>query len=265
MSDEKRELWERSIWLNSDIDFIFGSKIIEYDMKSAGLSLIKEYKLLDQKTIDELDKMDKIAKNKKIGLIQRDSKEFTEKLSLAFKEARRKFLLSNQLSPEAILSIKKDAIFVINTLCRNLEFGKIVFQPKNEYTTFFKLNKIEFFFNVDTRQVDLKGLGQGENLDRVLELHGPYLLDFMLRFAMFRESGTSTKKMRLFLNNFIVNYRERNVNINYYRNLDKNLGFDLYDETVGEYITVTETNDIDHVNVMSNYVQYILPLAGLYI
>lgn len=261
----EKELWQKSIWLNTDIDFIFGAKIVEYDMKSAGLSLIKEFKLLDDFTIEELEKMDKLARNKKIGLIQRENKEFTEKLSLAFKVARGRFLLYNNLKADSILSIKKDAIFVINSFCKNLQFGHILFQEKNTYTTFFKLNKIEFFFNVDTGKIDLKGLGQGDQLDKIIELHGPYLLDFMMRFATLRESGTSTKKMRLFLNNFIVNYRERTLDINYYRNLDKNLGFELYDNNTGEYMIVAETNDIENVNIMANYIQYILPLVSLYI
>lgn len=263
--ENEKHLWEKTIWLNTDIDFIFGARIVEYDMKSAGLSLIKEFKLLDQNTIDELEKMTKLAKNKKIGLIQREDKEFTNKLSIAFKEARRKFMVSNNLENESVLSIKKDAIFVINSLCKQLEFGNILFQEKNVYTTFFKLNKIEFFLNVETRKIDIKGLGQGEQLERVLELHGPYILDFMLKFATLREYGTSTKSMRRFIKDFVVDYRERNLDINYYRELDKGLGFELYDDVIGEYIKVSETDDKDNVNIIPNYIHYILPLVGLYI
>ena len=264
MSKEER-LWEKTIWLNSDIDFIFGANIVEYDMKSAGLSLIKEFKLLDKNTINELDKMTKDAKNKKIGLIQRSDKEFTNKLSLAFKEARRRFMVANNLEYESILSIKKDAIFVIDSLCKNLEFGNIFFQKKNVYTTFFKLNRIEFFFNVETNHIDLKGLGQGDDLERVIQLHGPYLLDFMMKFATLREYGISTKNMRNFLKNFIVDYRERNLDINYYRELDKGLGFELFDEAMGEYIKVSETDDKKNVNIITNYIHYIMPLVGLYL
>lgn len=264
MNNEER-LWEKTIWLNSDIDFIFGANIVEYDMKSAGLSLIKEFKLLDDNTISELDKMTKLAKNKKIGLLQRADKEFTSRLSLAFKEARRRFMVANNLAVENILSIKKDAIFVINSFCKVLKFGHIEFQRKNTYTTFFKLNKIEFFFNIETKQIDLKGLGQGEELEKVIELHGNYLLDFMLKFATLREYGVSTKSMRKFLRNFIVDYRGRNLDINYYRELDKGLGYELYDEALGEYIKVSETDDKNNVNITSNYIHYILPLAGLYL
>ena len=32
--------------------------------------------------------------------------------------------------------------------------------PKNKYTSFIKLNKLEFYINTRTRQVDVKGLGQ---------------------------------------------------------------------------------------------------------
>ena len=40
------QLYKRTTWLNKNIDFSFGSSITEYDMKSAVLSLIKEFKML---------------------------------------------------------------------------------------------------------------------------------------------------------------------------------------------------------------------------
>ena len=37
-------LYERTLYLNKDIDYIINSEIREYDLKSAGLSLIKEFR-----------------------------------------------------------------------------------------------------------------------------------------------------------------------------------------------------------------------------
>lgn len=262
---EEKELWKKSIWLNSDIDFIFGTKIVEYDMKSAGLSLIKEFKLLDENTINSLDKMSKEAKNKKIGLLQRNDKEFAKKLSSSFKEARKLFLINNNIDKTSLLSIKKDALFVINTQCKELEFGYIKFQKKNIYSTFFKLNHLEFFINTENRKIDIKGLGQGDELNKVLELHGPYMLKFIMTFTEMRESGVNRKRMFKFLNKFITNYKSRLLDIGYYRELDKGLGYEIYDEELEEFINVSDTDEKDKVSITANYVNYILPLASIYI
>ena len=39
-------LWKRTLWKNPKIKFVNNTEIIEYDMKNAGFSLIKKYKLL---------------------------------------------------------------------------------------------------------------------------------------------------------------------------------------------------------------------------
>jgi hypothetical protein len=109
-------LYERSNWINPAYEYLFGKKIVEYDIQSAGFSLIKEYGLLDEKTIHDLDKVEsKKELVVKVGLIQKNNKEFAKKLSDAFKDARKRFFEANTLNEKNILSIKKDAFFTIDT------------------------------------------------------------------------------------------------------------------------------------------------------
>ena len=105
------ELYKRSLYRNKDYDFIFGSDIVEYDIRSAGLSLIKYYDLLPQKTIDFLEGMEKDARNKQIGMIQRDDPVFKERLKESFVNIRKVFFETNDIQDNEILAIKKDAIF----------------------------------------------------------------------------------------------------------------------------------------------------------
>ena len=51
------QLYVRSGYLNRDIDYLLNTDIREYDLKSAGLSLIKQFKLLPQNDIAYLDKI----------------------------------------------------------------------------------------------------------------------------------------------------------------------------------------------------------------
>ena len=41
----KSKLYERTLYLNKEIDYLFNCEIREYDLKSAGLNLIKYFKL----------------------------------------------------------------------------------------------------------------------------------------------------------------------------------------------------------------------------
>ena len=93
----KSNLYERTLYLNKEIDYLFNCEIREYDLKSAGLNLIKYFKLLPQDKIDYLDKMDKEARNKEIGMLQKQ-KEFDKQLKDAFTEARRMFFDANNIN-----------------------------------------------------------------------------------------------------------------------------------------------------------------------
>ena len=47
----------RSNWFNPNIQYLFDEEIIEYDIRDAGFSLIRQYKLLSPDKIQELGAM----------------------------------------------------------------------------------------------------------------------------------------------------------------------------------------------------------------
>ena len=257
------ELWERTSWLNKNIDFLFGEKIVEYDMKSAGLSLSKKYKLLDDKTIRSLENMDKQNRNVTMGLIQRKDKEYTKKLLDAFKYMRKEFFEANNLNESNLLSIKKDAFFTINKKCTETSFGEVKFDSKNTYTSYIYLNKLEFYLNTKTKNVDIKGLGQGQTLDDIKELHGPYMLDFLLRYTRMKELGVYGNSMDRFLRPFIEDYRTKQLPIGYYRELSKYNAYLVYDNELDDWQYIKEVGSLDGVNIEYNYYKYIVELVGL--
>ena len=257
------ELYKRTLWLNKTIDFLFGTEIIEYDMQSAGLSLIKEFKLLPSEDIAVLDKMDKKSKNVKIGLYQKD-KSFAKKLLECFVEARKRFIIGNELTEENVLAIKKDAIFVIDTPIKNKDFGEIHFTSKNSYTSYIKLNKLEFYINTSTNTIDIKGLGQGDELEKVHELHDEYILKFIMKFTKLRENMVEKEVMTNYIANLCKKYRSRSLPVGFYRELGKGNSYALYDDVLEEVINVEDTSDIGNLIITYNYFSYILPLASLY-
>ena len=258
------ELYERSQWINKSFDYQFGKKIIEYDMKSAGLSLIKEYKLLPEDKINELDSIkDKYTLNVKVGVLCRDDKAFNERFQGCFKLARKRFFEANNISEDDLVSIKKDALFVIDKKCSHTSFGYITFASKNEYTSYMRLNRLEFYMNTKTKKVDIKGLGQGESLDNIRDLHKEYLLDEFLNFARLNELNADN--IPLILRRFVHRYRNRELPIGYYRELNQTNSFRVFDHVLDDYTYRTTLPDslIDDVDISFNYFTYIVPIVNI--
>lgn len=262
---EKTNIYKRTLWRNDNIDFLFDSEIIEYDIHSAGLSLAKEYKLLPEWQIKQLEKMTKTERNVKMGLIQKRDKNFTKKLNECFMLARKAFIISNELELNDIISIKKDAIFVYDKECINIDFGEIHFISKNIYTSYIYLNHIEFYINTDKNKIDLKGLGQGNTLKNIHFLHDKYILNFILKFASIRESSTDKRVINHFLSQFVYKYREHLLPHEYYRELNQVNAYKLKKNDENNVNYIDEIDDTNKIDISFNYLNYIVPLVGLYL
>ena len=80
-----------------------------------------------------------------------------------------------------------------------------------------------------------------------------------------RELLTDQKQMVYWLNKFIHKYRNRELPIGYYRELNQNHAYRLIDEKFKDPIMVSDTGDIEHLDIRYNYMNYVVPLAGLYV
>lgn len=249
-----KPLYEKSLYLNRDIDYLFNNEIIEYDMREAGYSLIREYKLLSNDVIDKLSKYSKDKRTIRIGMIQRENNDFKNKLKEAFSEARKIFFNDNDLYEENILSIKKDAIFVRNKRCKSIKFGNYIeFRPKNVYTSYMLLDNNEYYFN--KRIVDVKGISE-----KKLKPHIDYMLDFLVEFVNLRESN-NIKMTQKYLRDFLYYYRNKELEIGYYRELNKKSMYTLFIDN--RYVDSDLCDTLENVNIMYNYLKLLLPIINI--
>ena len=100
---------EKLMWFNDKIQYLFHGNIVEYDMRAMSVSVSERYHLLDDETIRILKLLPKEQRTKKVGLLQRDSKEYSDKLISCELETRRKFLETNGLDESNVLSLHSDA------------------------------------------------------------------------------------------------------------------------------------------------------------
>lgn len=247
-------IWEKDTFLNDNIIYTFNKDIIEYDMKEAGFSLIQEYGLLPNDTISQLKKMSKDKRKIQIGKIQIKNEDLKTNLKLAFQDARHSFFVMNDLDENDVISIKKDAIFVIK-YCSHQEIGKhINFRPKHYYSSYIRLGKrLELYYSPDDFSV--KGIG-----DERIKLHNEYMIKFLRLY--FKKMETSDSKTVIdFTRSFIDKYKSRELALGFYRNFNEKSDFTIIGDD-NKYMQYWE-DEKDQVDISYNYFNILLKLIKI--
>lgn len=209
----------KSTWLNPNIEYLFDNEIIEYDIRDAGFTIIKYYRLLSPSKIKELELLEKMERHRTVGKLQGADKGFSKALMNKFAEVRSVFISANNLSDDNIISVKKDAIFTIGK-CNRIKFGKIEFVPKNEYTSYIRFvnnMNIEIYYNSGI--MDVKGIGNS-----VLNRHRFYILEFIKHVIHHLE--TKDVSIKRYMKKFIDDYKNMKLDEEYYLEFN-NLSRDL--------------------------------------
>ena len=249
-----KELWEKELYVNDNIPYIFNTFIYEYDMKEAGFSIIKDYMLLDIDTINKLKAMSKHDRAIKIGKLQRKDKTLSDGLKVGFVDCRQQFITSNNLEDNDIISIKKDALFV-KKRCKNCEFlNNILFRVKNTYTSYIRLEKVELYYSPE--RLDIKGIS-----DDMVELHADGILGFIRKVFRTIETGTEIDVIRYIIS-FIDKYKAKKLPISYYREFNSR---SLYTRIDTDDFYENYIDDIDMLNIRYNYDNIIIPILQIFV
>ena len=253
-----KQIWERHNFTNHDIGMIINGEIIEYDIKSAGLSLAKEFGYLDKRTIEYLESLDKKRRNIHLGLLKKSNEQLSKKENEAFIEARRLFIVTNKLNVEDIIAIKKDAIFV-SRRCLERKFGNIEFIAKNIYTSYLEINKFEFYYN--SRQLDIKGIN-----DVVYEQHEKYMINFFQTYFSLLELNNKGKLID-YITNFVYQYKSKLLDIQYYRefNVQSTYRLNIMVEKNVYGIDNIDNSGFESIDIAYNYFNYLVPLCTMLI
>lgn len=247
--------------INKNRPFITNAEIIEWDIRSADTSIIEYFNLMDQKKIDKLNKLSKSKRNRAVGIL-RQNKEFSKNLENGFKLMVKKFIEENNLEEWDILSIKRDAVFVVNTDIRIKDIGCVHFIPKNTYFASIIIPRYEFYIPWNNT-IDVKGIS-----DECLEFHKDGILSFIRTIIDLYGSGNSDNKIALhqYLAEFVQRYKEKQLPLEYYRKFDSYSQFevDYGDGNLALRKHITES-DLDDLNILFNYQNVILPIMQLFV
>lgn len=184
---------EKLMWFNPDIQFMFHSNIVEYDMRAMSVSISEKYGLLDEETIRVLKLLPKEQRTKRVGLLQKDDKDYSERLIQCELETRRKFLETNGLDKTNVISLHSDAC-IFNSkkkVINNIE--GIEFKHANTWTAYMIYKGIEMFYadgvitykGIPKEMLNKHTLGIHKYLCTVfdkVENYDPEILDFLSKF-----------------------------------------------------------------------------------
>lgn len=225
--------------------------ITEWDIKSAGLSVLKFKKLLPDELLEELTNMDKHERTVKEGLLQKQRPKLAEEIIETLSQARQAFVLINSIKPENILSIKKDALFLINENPKNNIIKEYFnFRKKSVYTSYILLgDKKEFYYNSNINILDIKGFNN-EGSEKQQE----YLWRDIKNLLKSWEKNPDSINFEL-LKSYRSKYLNRELPLETYREVET--GYFRAGEYLFNNINETMRNNID---ISQNYLNIIFPL-----
>lgn len=133
-------------------------KILEMDMKSAGLSVLRELGHISDNLFQDLREGDKLGRNIILGKAMINSSindiEVSKIIDTEVKKYVQMFISENKIKPDNILEIAKDAVFVykvtpkkcsfgdyIRFICKERYFGMIEFPISDTNTNKIKIYK----------------------------------------------------------------------------------------------------------------------------
>jgi hypothetical protein len=233
-------LWEYDSY-RTDSVIITNTDIIEYDLKSAGTSIAREFNLIPDwrlKQIETLPKKDRVIQ---LGLYKRDHREYSDLEKAGFMQARKMFFEANELDKDRIIAIKKDAIFV-NGRCKNTKLTEnLNFRPKNEYTSWLYIQPLEVYYRNFKSPLDVKGI----NETAYLEQHDDFFGSFIK--WVFRLLEISDKKEAIkYIRDMYDRYKSLNLDCEFYREFNPLSRYRYKDGLTYDICTDINELDISH-------------------
>lgn len=149
-------MFGKTLWYNPNLEFCFNKEIVEYDMQQASLSVSRRFHLLDDTLLDELERMPKDLRTKKVGLIQRDDKVFSDNMINGLLQTRKEFIEVNQLTDDDIITLHSDALMFIKKKPIFDTINGVPFVHKHTWSAYIRYGKIEMFYADGT--IDYKGI-----------------------------------------------------------------------------------------------------------
>lgn len=247
----------KSKWTRKET-MICNQTIFEVDMARAGLSVIKQEKLLPLATIHQLEALSKHEASVQIGKISRlkEYRGLAKEITTQIKDRVRMLCDLNRIPDTDIISVKRDAVFVSGVKPRLLSLPNgTEFKIKNVYSDFMNFNGVEVYFNFGRKTFDIKGMS-----DTATALHSEFLVEFFFFVLDLMRKGRQLDTIDT-LCQFKIDYLQRNLDIGFYREFNSGSGYAIPSMYKTYIVNSLSQKDFDERAVINyNFEHIILPL-----
>lgn len=233
------------------IPYLVNHYIREYDISKANLNIFYYKGIITKEEYDLILTFPKQQREIYFGYMQKD-KEKAELLSEGLAEFRQRFIEENNIPDYSILSVKSDAIYLIDVIPSITKFDNVEFMLKNTYTSFFNVNKLEIYYGLDPinniEHLDIKGIN-----DEKLLLHQDYMIQFLCSIFYSIQTNLVGNTLEI-INDFSQKYCNRELPIGFYRELNADSMFRFSRQDGSQFLCdpVGETM-IPFINIITNY------------
>lgn len=214
--NDLKALTDKSTYLNKNYQYIKNVPITEYDMHNAGINILSYLGYLTEEHRKYLSMFDNLQRNIIVGNMMRENPQWNEAMFNEYKKIRYSFAKHNNIFPEDILAIKKDAIFIINhPNARNLELNEYFkFTKKHEYNAYIYSYGKEFYVNTSNGDYNVKNFNHS-----VAKVQEDYLFEALLT-AIVLDIEDNSKEVFNHFKNFRNEYLKRELEIPFYMDME---------------------------------------------
>lgn len=221
-------------------------KIIEYDIKSANITMLRKYGKITQEYYDYLARLPKQHREVEVGLLIRKDKSYYDTIQFGIIEAKKQLLALNNIQPASVVRIANDAVYINAPYSlQYTTFDDVVFKEKSINNVFMNLgNNILVFvsFIGNEIDIDIKGISKANQV-----LHQEYMISFIAN-VIYMIERVSVNDALTMVTEFYKNYVDRKLPIGYYRNLDAE---SMY-RVSGSNFYISNSVELDKIDIGCN-------------
>lgn len=195
-------------------------RIVEYDIKSANITMLLNCGLINQDKFNYLSSIPKIHREIEVGLMIKNNNKYYEAISSGILDAKRELIKINKVDPNNIVRVANDALYInqstdlkYNIVGKN---NNIIFNQKAVYSSMLKLNNLIIFFwyNNEGINIDVKGINKQSQ-----QLHLEYLLSIIAN-VIYRIERVSVSDALNYISIFYDDYINLKLPKEFYRELN---------------------------------------------
>ena len=191
-------------------------RIIEYDIRSANVSMLREANAISQEEYENLMRMPKVNREIEIGLREKEDLSIYTTIAQGIRTAKLRLADSNNIqNPDCIVRVANDAVYINSPVdLKYTRFGDYIeFKKKSEIHNMINLNKIIVFLSVlpdGNINVDVKGIGNN------IGLHSEYMINIIVStITMLEYSGVDSAIN--YISHICEDYLLRRLPVGFYR------------------------------------------------